>query len=212
METFETVAVAAIAVLPGALYVWGFEREVGNWGIGLSDRLVRFFGTSAFFHAAVAPFSYWIWANFIVTKDVASGHALPLSLWALVAGYAAVPFSLRTVVGRATRGGRGWTRVFTGPNPAPRAWDHFFSNRPDGWIRLRLKSGIWLAGAFARANEGIDSYAAGYPEPQDLFLAEAVEVDAESGAFVLQDGQPVFRGNSLLIRWDEVEFLEFSDA
>lgn len=75
-----------------------------------------------------------------------------------------------------------------------------------------MKSGVWIGGAYAPSDGGIASYAAGYPESQDLFLAETVEVDPDSGEFVIVNGQPVFRGTSLLIRWDEVELLEFSDA
>lgn len=77
---------------------------------------------------------------------------------------------------------------------------------------MKLKSGVWVGGAYAPSDEGTGSYAAGYPEPQDLFLAETVEVDPDSGEFTLSDGEPIFRGTSLLIRWEEVEFLEFSDA
>ena len=62
-DTFQAVAVAVVALLPGALYVWAFERQAGRWGIGLSDRLLRFVGGSALFHAAAAPLTYWIWAD-----------------------------------------------------------------------------------------------------------------------------------------------------
>jgi hypothetical protein len=82
----------------------------------------------------------------------------------------------------------------------------------DGWIRLRLKSGAWLGGVFAEAN-GRRSYAAGYPEPQDLFLAAAVDTDPDTGEFVRDDaGLPTVQPGGLLIRWEEVEFLEFIDA
>ncbi len=70
-----------------------------------------------------------------------------------------------------------------GPDPAPRAWDYLFGARPDGWIWLRLKTGTWLAGAYAVKEDGWRSYAAGYPAPQDLFLVEAVEVDPDTGEF-----------------------------
>lgn len=212
METFEAIAVAVVAMLPGALYVWGFERQVGNWGIGLSDRLFRFFGTSALFHVLIAPLTYWLWATYVRSGEVGNGRPLPLWLWLIVLGYVAIPFLGGTRVGVGTRNGESWARVFTGPDPAPRAWDHFFASRPDGWVRLRLKSRVWIGGAYAPSDGGIASYAAGYPESQDLFLAETVEVDPDSGEFIIVNGQPVFRGTSLLIRWDEVEFLEFSDA
>ena len=212
VETFEAVAVAAIALLPGALYVWGFERQVGNWGIGFSDRLVRFFGTSALFHVVIAPLTYWVWATYVRSGDVGAGRPLPMCLWIFAMAYVGLPFAAGTVVGRGTRGGQSWARIFTGPDPAPRAWDHLFASHPDGWIRLKLKSGPWVGGAFTPGVGGLESYAAGYPEPQDLFIAETVEVDPDSGEFILQNGRPVFRNTALLIRWEEVELLEFSDA
>lgn len=212
VDTFEAAGIAAIALLPGALYVWGFERQVGNWGVGLSDRLFRFFGTSAFAHALIAPLTYWVWSAFVRPGDIARGEGLPLYLWPVALAYVVIPFAAGTVVGRGTREGQDWAVVFTGPNPAPRAWDHFFASRPDGWVRLRLKRGIWIGGVYAPSEDGLPSYASGYPESQDLFLAETVEVDPETGAFILEDGDPIFRGSSILIRWDEVELLEFSNA
>ena len=71
------------------------------------------------------------------------------------------------------------------------------SSGPRGWVRLRLKGGTWLGGAFATRADGTRSYAAGYPEQQDLYLVESVEVDPETGSFLLDDeGTPVSRGSS----------------
>jgi hypothetical protein len=56
------------------------------------------------------------------------------------------------------------------------------------------------------------SYAAGYPEPQDLYLAASVEVDPETGEFALDDGRPQLGPGGLLVRWEEVEYLEFIDS
>ena len=47
-NTFQALAVLLVALLPGALYVWSFERQAGRWGIGLSDRVLRFVGGSGF--------------------------------------------------------------------------------------------------------------------------------------------------------------------
>ena len=61
--------------------------------------------------------------------------------------------------------------------------------------------------------DGWRSYAAGYPEKQDLFLVEAAEVDPETGEFEFDEsGEPALRGSGILIRWEEVEYLEFIDA
>jgi hypothetical protein len=61
--------------------------------------------------------------------------------------------------------------------------------------------------------DGSRSYAAGYPEDQDLYLVEAIEVDPESGDFLLDEqGEPTLRGSGILVRWDEVEYLDFIEA
>ncbi len=211
-NSFEAVGVVVLAVLPGALYVWGFERIVGNWGISLSDRVLRFIGTSALVHALLAPATYWLWANFLRGGVLSKGEPLPWGLWLVVVAFVGLPFLAGTAVGRGTSQRSAWATIFTGPDPAPRAWDHFFASRPDGWIRLKLKSGPWIGGAFAPDDSGLESYAAGYPESQDLFLARMVEVDPETGQFLIEEGRPVIRDSSLLIRWDEVEFMEFIDA
>lgn len=209
-DTFQGVVVVAVALLPGALYVWAFERQAGRWGIGLSDRLLRFVGGSALFQATAAPLMYWMW-----TDQVPNAQArTPLSwwVWLLVVAYVTTPTLLGTVVGRGVRAERRWTALFTGPDPAPRAWDHLFGQKADGWVRLRMKSGVWLGGAYADAN-GRRSYAAGYPEPQDLFLAAAVELDQDTGEFAVdEDGNVPLLEGGILVRWEEVEHLEFIDA
>ena len=209
-DTFQAVAVLVVALLPGALYVWAFERQAGRWGVGLSDRLLRFVGGSALFHAAAAPLTYWLWAD--RWDEIHHGEPVSWWLWPLVVAYVAIPAVGGTVVGRGVRSEKSWTTVFTGPDPAPRAWDHLFGQKADGWVRLRMKSGVWIGGAYADAN-GRRSYAAGYPEPQDLFLAAAVELDPETGAFVVDDdGDVALLDGGILVRWEEVEHLEFIDA
>jgi hypothetical protein len=75
-----------------------------------------------------------------------------------------------------------------------------------GWVLLRLKSGRWVGGEF-----GASSFAAGYPEPVDIFIAKEFEVDQDAEDFVRNpDGDPVERGWGLLVRWDEVEYLVVS--
>lgn len=209
-DTFHAVAVLVVALLPGALYVWAFERQPGRWGVGLSDRLLRFVGGSALFHAAVAPLTYWLWAD--QWDEVRSAEPIGWWLWPLLLAYVALPAAGGTVVGRGVRSEKAWTTLFTGPDPAPRAWDHLFGQKADGWVRLHMKSGVWLGGAYADAN-GRRSYAAGYPEPQDLFLAAAVELDPETGEFAVDDdGNVALLGGGILVRWEEVEHLEFIDA
>lgn len=209
-STFQAVVVIVIALLPGALYVWAFERQAGRYGIGLSDRILRFVGGSAVLLAVFASPLYALHANF--TGDVMAGRPLPWWLAAVPLAYVGVPLVAGTVLGVGLR--RGWqlAKIVAGPDPAPRAWDYLFQYHIDGWLRCRLKSGTWLGGAYADAN-GKRSYAAGYPEPQDLYLAASVEVDPETGEFALDDdGRPRLGPGGLLLRWEEVEYLEFIDS
>ena len=211
-DTFQAMVVVIVALLPGALYTWSFERLVGAWGVGLADRVLRFVGVSAVFQAAIAPLTVWMWRTYILTGRLRDGE-LPVALWLAPLLYVIIPIALGVIVGRGTVNERRWSKAFTGPSPAPRAWDHLFARRPDGWVRLRLKSGVWLGGAFTSAGEGLDSYAAGYPDEQDLFLAEAYSVDPESGEFELDaNGDVVPTGSGILVRWAEVEYLDFIDA
>jgi uncharacterized protein DUF6338 len=207
VDTFQAVIVVAIALVPGALYFWAFERQTGRWGIGLSDRVLRFVGLSALFHAAVAPVSYWFWAH--QWPKLREGESVSLGLWGLAIAYAAVPLLGGTIIGFATHRGLPWARWFVGPHPAPRAWDYLFEHEPDGCIRMRLKSGTWIAGAFAEI-DGRPPYSAGYPEPQDLYLPAAVDVDPETGELPYdENGHIVHRPGAVLVRWEEVEYLEF---
>lgn len=207
-DTFQALAVVAVALLPGALYTWGFERMVGNWGVSLSDRVLRFVGVSAFFQVLWAPVSVAVWRDLVVTGDAARGD-LPGWTWLAAALYVGLPFSVGSLVGTGTKKRWDWAKLFTGLSPAPRAWDHLFSSEPDGWIRLRLKDGTWLGGAFTRGEAGeLGSYAAGYPDPQDLYLARAVDVDPESGEFLFDGNDRVrMKGSGILIGWEQMEYL-----
>lgn len=139
-ESFQALLVIVVALLPGALYTWSFEQVVGAWGAGLSDRVLRFIGVTAILQALAAPAIVWSWRTFILSGRLREGD-LPIGLWLLPLLYVAVPIALGTLVGTATLEKRSWAKLFTGRSPAPRAWDHLFGSRPDGWIRLKLKSG-----------------------------------------------------------------------
>jgi hypothetical protein len=212
--TFQALGVLLLAFLPGALYVWAFEREAGGWGLGATDRLLRFVGFSAVFHVLVAPLTYIAYHDYVITGRLAQGKPLSLWLWLVPVLYVAAPLLAGSAVGAATAAGKRWTRFIAGRSPAPRAWDHLFSAHDlTGWVRLRLKNEEWIVGAYATSdNSRLRSYAAGYPDAQDLYLVDTAECEPQSGRFVLaDDGQPRLRGAGVLIRWEEVMYLEFID-
>ncbi len=117
---------------------------------------------SAAFHALAAPLTYWLWVEFARSNRVLEGP-LPLALWLVPLLYTGLPIVAGSTVGAATRKGAEWAKVLTGPEPAPRAWDHLFGSRPDGWIRLRLKTGGWLGGTYTQEGRKSEVLCGGIP-------------------------------------------------
>jgi hypothetical protein len=52
--------------------------------------------------------------------------------------------------------------------------------------------------------------AGGYPEPADIFVEEECFVDQDTEEFILgENAKPLPMNRGLLVRWSEVEYLEF---
>jgi hypothetical protein len=103
LDTVTAFGVSLLAVLPGGLYIWSFERVVGRWGIGLSDRLLRLVATSAVFLSVLAYPAYLLWSEYLHQKSVmdgkpifvnriAEGESLPWWLYVLPVADVALPF------------------------------------------------------------------------------------------------------------------------
>jgi len=209
--TVTALVIALLGVLPGGLYTWALEQQAGRWGTNATDRLQRFAGASAIFLVLELPLIYECYRRFGVTRQLSEGRALPPWVWLLPIALVAVPLVLGRVAGRAAYQRRGWVRFLTGPSPAPRAWDHLFAQAElNGWLLVKLKGGTWLGGLWGTSDATqLTSYAAGYPEVQDLLIAEAADVD-DSGHFVLDaNGMPTLQGVAALVRWDEVDYAVF---
>ncbi len=203
-STVEAAAVVVVALLPGAVYTWMFERGVGRWGVGFSDRLLRFFGISAAFHVLAAPATYALWRDYL-REDAQPGlNDLPWWLWLVALAYVGVPAVLGAFVAYGYHHPWRWAAAVVGHGAPPTAWDAIFSGRPAGWVLMKLRSGDWIGGEYA---EG--SYAGGYPEPADLFLSRQCPVNPDDEDFVRgPDGEPISYGYGVLVRWEEVEYLE----
>ena len=203
---FQATAVLGVAFLPGALFAWAFERLAGQYGIQRKDRILRFVGGSAVFFALFSTPLYWLYSNYWIA--FAAGQPLPRWLAVVPLVYVALPTAAGTLLGRGVRESWRWTRVLFGVSRVPRAWDYLFQHRRKGWVRCRLKSGTWLGGAVAEVN-GRQSFAARYPEPQDLYLAATIDVDPRTGEF-RSDWQTAAHSDiGVLLRWEDIEYLEF---
>ena len=207
--TFQAVAAFLIAILPGALTVWGFERVSGRWAIGLSDRILRFLGVSAVLHALAAPATYLVWHSYLRTGAYPSGEKLPLSLWGVALAYVAVPLGLGSLIAYGVKVEWPGFAKIVGATKAPTAWDAVFASEPtDLYVLMKLKSGEWVGGQYV---EG--SYVGGYPEPADIYLRRELQVDQDTEDFVHDaNGEAVPEGEyGLLVRWSEIEFLVVTD-
>lgn len=214
VSTFQALGVFLLAMLPGALYVWAFERQAGGWGLGLSDRLLRFVGTSAILQVLIAPLTYLIY------RDYGSDgpHCTGRDTTALVV---VGSDRLRSATDRL-RSARWPSHTPTQAVGSERDWSiasaeslgpSLRNRRPRRLGKASIEGRRWLASrrlCALRCHQGdLRSYAAGYPETQDLYLVETAECDPATGAFVVDaHGAPKLRGISVLVRWDQVAYLE----
>lgn len=213
-DTFQAISVTAIALLPGALTIWAFERTAGRWTTEVSDRALRFAGVSALYLALLAPVAYYLYSTKIKNGYFQSGKPLSWWFWLGSLAYVAIPYTLGRLAGTGAKGDWRWLRRIVGPQPIPRAWDYTFIHGQNGWIRLRLKSSQeWIIGAWAKLEDGRESFASPYPQPEALYLVRTVECDPSTGAFLYgPEGGPIVRPMAVLVRWEEVQYLEFIDG
>lgn len=211
ISTFQALAVAVLAVLPGAAYMFAYEREAGAFSVALADRLVRFLAASAVMHALLSSGTYWLYRHAVVNGELVRGKSPLWAVEAAAVAYVALPTAAGLAVGRGKRNGKPWAAVLVGDSPEPRAWDFLWSAAPTGLVRARLKSGAWVGGHFSADDQGRRSYASGYPEAGDLYLARRAELDPDTGRFVSDsNGDAVLLPTGLLVRWDEIEVLDIT--
>jgi len=214
ISTFQALAVALLALLPGASSTFAYERVVGGFGVSLSDRLVRFLAASALFAALFSGPGLLLYRHFIVTGQLGRGDVNALVFEVVILAYVLLPTAAGTGIGYGQKRKWSWVTVLVGDTPEPRAWDYLWRRGVPAIVRVKLKSGSWLAGIFGTTTAGQRSYAAGYPEKEDLYLSLQVSVDAVTGAFERDpDGRPmpVDGGSGLLLRWEEIEYLDFQE-
>jgi hypothetical protein len=86
-------------------------------------------------------------------------------------------------------------------HPVPTAWDWTFNNRTSCFVRVRLKSGVWVGGWYGT----VGSCASAFPSMADLFLEASYEINAD-GSF----GPRVIGSRGLYIRMMTWRFLSSS--
>jgi hypothetical protein len=213
VASFQGFFATVLALLPGAVFVFTYERQVGSFGVNFTDRLVRFLAASAVFHAVFAIAEYRAYVDLFRSGRLGRGELSGFQIEGLALLYLLLPAAAGYLTGLAWRLRPRWLAWAVGDSQAPRAWDELFARGPEGYIRARLKSGQWIAGYFGTAPDGRRSYAAGFPHEQDLLITRRVDIDPETGDYVTAaDGKARTLEGWLLVRWDELEILEFSEV
>jgi len=223
-----TLASAALAIavllIPGVAFIWGYERWNEVYARRARDWPFRLAAIAAVYLAVASGTIYWLASNY--WTDLAKLRPVPKWLafvpFAYVVGAVACGFALGGLVRLLAAWGRwltrfawlnrveqwlvGWTRSGRG---APNAWAYLFRSESEGVVRCKLKSGRWVGGYY-----GIGSYASAQGPKRDLLISRAVPF-GEDGAPVAphvskdDSGGPELR-TSLLIKWDDIETLEFT--
>jgi hypothetical protein len=209
------LAIIVIAVLPGSMYTWAFERQVTAYGVTLADRVLRFIAISLIFHVILGWGEYWLFRAAFAGEDF--GGRQFAAAWVAILFLVAIPLLAGTTTGGlyATRNNRDehwtWLRrgmtqdredrllgIILGRTPAPRAWDNLFSERPTIYLRVETTDGTPLGGRFAD-----NSYAGGFPNEPDLFLEEEWSLD-ENGNLKEALGYPVYIPSGQIARMEIV--------
>src|SRR5579875_2421058 len=92
-STFQALAVALLALLPGALYELAREQRSGRWGLRGTDQLFRMLGFSVVVQVVLAQLTYWLYGHYIITGHFRQGRPVSGWLWVLLIAYLVVPFA-----------------------------------------------------------------------------------------------------------------------
>ncbi|MDO1482245.1 DUF6338 family protein [Rhodococcus ruber] len=95
-----------------------------------------------------------------------------------------------------------WRDRFSMYDPTPTAWDFATRNLEPGSVRILTNDGKWIGGI-----AGGGSFFTSYPDPREIFLEEAWELN-ENGEFV----QAINGSAGVWVRCDDVQLVQFLHA
>jgi hypothetical protein len=202
-STAQQVILLVLFVLPGTTYQFVRERSRGRvpGGQDFSERVLRALTASIALDALyvivagpqlvrlIKPAGGMWFAAAVAHPRQAAGLSLALFL--------AIPAAAAWCISLLER--RRYPSRF---DPVPTAWDSAFRSRAAGFVRVRMKSGVWVGGWYGRR-----SRASSFPSAADLYLESAYEMVSD-GTF----GQRVQATAGIYINMNEVEALEFLEV
>jgi hypothetical protein len=226
-DSFEALAVIFFAVLPGAIFVYAVERQVGAWGVKASDRVLRFVVLSAAFYVLWLPYGYILYRSYILNHDLLDRGHFPFWHWVVLtihyvgvlAYFGVLPWVLGTICGRQIKKGNEVVgEMFGHTMRPPRAFDYLFrDDKLAGYVRMLVllpDKASWVAGCFTDEGNGRRAYVSGYPEnPPDIYLPIRLRCDATTGAFLRDtQGQLIADNIGVLVSGEKIAYLEFIDG
>ncbi|MDG4861309.1 DUF6338 family protein [Streptomyces sp. T-3] len=201
-STIQQLTVLVVLVLPGVAYLLVRERLRGRFSYSAEPdgRFLRAIGVGilldCLYAVAAGP-----WLIDLASDDPRT----PIELAALAhrpreVGLAGLLFIVVIPVLAATVEARlldARNRASLGA--APTGWDALFRSRGDCYIRIRLKSGIWVAGRYGKS-----SAASSFPAPPDIYLQVQHDIDPEQHII----GLPIPHSGGVYVPGTEIELME----
>jgi hypothetical protein len=190
------LAAAILFLVPGLNATWFLERLRGPNRLKGTERLLRALSLSLLIYAGASP---WL---------VGMGRRLDaletVSPWEPIVGGVVLIFLaplllalVAALLGRSSKA-KWLLGLVATIDPTPRAWDFAFKAERPFFVRIKLRDGERVGGVF-----GEDSFAAAYPEPQDVFLEEVWRLSRD-GSFV----EPLEGTAGLLVPGTSIDLVE----
>lgn len=214
IESVQALLIASLAVVPGAIYTWVFERNDGATGDRPAERLLRFVAISLLLSlVSTLPIGYWFYSTNYVTGALQRGEVSVWILYTCLGSVAIIPAILGWAAACWVEKGWYGASILASKNRRPRAWDHIFNGQSwSGRIRIQTTDGKWIIGLWMDGSSKNDlpgSFAAGYPYDQDLYFVDTYRVNQEDGSPVVTDGEWHLTGIATLVQWQNVVLAEF---
>jgi hypothetical protein len=194
------IAAAILFLVPGLNATWFLERLQGPNRLRGTERLLRALSISLLIYAGASP-----WLVALGRRILASD---PISPWEPILGGAVLVFIaplvlalLAALLGRSSKA-KWLLGLVATIDATPRAWDYAFKGERPFFVRVKLRDGDRVGGVF-----GDGSFAAAYPEPEDVFLEEAWRL-SEDGSFI----EPLEGTAGLLVPGSSIDRVELLTA
>jgi len=215
VSSLQAVGLLILAIVPGAVLMFSYERHAGPLGSDSNDRTLRFLIGTALVFPFTATLAMWTFTHVISVPvgDPPTDHrnrlAEPsdISLWwtFVPLAYVTVPWllgwlggSLWVVLRRLAVAGRTSSLA-----PSLAAWDVVFLDPGPKLISVKLRTGPWIGGVFG----GASFASAPAARQRELVLEQRVAVDTSGQIQRDEEGVPIEHFGAIVVDYSDVELM-----